>query len=202
MADQLATPSDLASLMQSDLDLSTATLLVEIGTAIVQATVGQRLVQVVDDVQVVDVDEHDGGVWLNLPERPVTAVTAVLVGATVLSAPLDYTVQLSRARIWRSLGWRSTLINYYSQPSTVTVTNTHGWPAGHQRLQLARGAVLALCRGAYSNPSGATRITIDDYTEAYEAVTAQMDASRFLQQALQRQYGRPVGSALLIRGGS
>lgn len=202
MADQLASPSDLASLLQSDLDLSTATLLVEIGTAVVQnASGGQRIVQVVDDVQVVDVDEHDGGSWLYLPQRPVTAVSAVSVGATALSAPVDYTVQLSRSRIWRATGWRSTLINYYGQPSTVTVTNTHGYAVGHWRLQFARAAVLGLIRGAYPNPGGASRITIDDYTEAYDRISAQLDASANLRAALLRQYGRPVGSAKLITSG-
>lgn len=203
MADQLATPEDLASLLQrSDLDLSTATLLVECATAVVQATAGQRIVQAVDDVAVLDLDEHDGGSWLYLPERPVTAVTAVLIGSTPVTSPVGYTVQLSRGRLWRATGWRSTLLAYYDQPSTVTVTNTHGHPAGHQKLQLGRWAALGLCKGVYPNPQGATRVSIDDYTEVYEAMTAQMDASPFLATALKRQYGRPVGSVLLTTGGS
>lgn len=202
MADQLATALDLAALLQQDLDASTATLLVEIGTAVVQATVGQRIVQVVDDVAVLDLDEHDGGPWLYLPERPVTAVSAVLVGSTPVTAPVGYTTQLSRGRLWRSTGWRSTLLAYYDQPSTVTVTNTHGYAPGHQKLQLGRGAVLGLARPFYPNPSGAARITIDDYTEVYDAMTARMDASPFLQTALKRQYGRPVGSVVLTTGGS
>lgn len=201
MADQLASPSDLASLLQSDLDLSTATLLVEIGTAVVQATAGQRIVQVVGDVLELDLDEHDNSRYLYLPERPVTAVSAVSIGATSLTAGIDYTVQKSRARIWRSSGWRSALLGYYDQPSTVTVTCTHGYPAGNQRLQLGRGAVLGLIKSAYSNPSGASRITIDDYTEAYERLTAQMDASPGLADLLRRRYGRPVGSAKLITSG-
>lgn len=201
MADQLATPTDLAVLLQSRLALATATLLVEIGTAVVQNAAGQRIVQVVDDVQVLDVDEHDGGTWLYLPERPVTAISAVSIGATALAAGTDYTAQLSRGRIWRATGWRSTLIAYYDQPSTVTVTNTHGHPSGHWKLQFARSAVLGLIRSAYPNPGGASRITIDDYTEAYDRISAQMEASPNLRAALQRQYGRPVGSAKLITSG-
>jgi hypothetical protein len=195
MADQLATPADLASLLQSDLDASTATLLVECATAVVQAITGQRIVQVTETTTL-DLDGYDGGPYLVLPQRPVTAVTAVLIGATLVT---DYSPQLSRNRLWRADGWRSTLVNYYDQPSTVDVTNTHGYPAGHQKLQLARGAVLALARGAYANPSGATRVTIDDYTEAYEAMAAQMDGSPFLVKALQRQYGQLVGSVQLIK---
>lgn len=199
MADQLATPADLASLLQSDVDTSTATLLVELGTAVVQAAAGQRIIQVVDDTVTLDLDDHDGGTWLTLPERPVTAVTAVAIGATALTSPVGYTAQLSRSRLWRSYGWRSTLINYYNQPSTVTVTYTHGYPVGHQKLQLGRAAVLGIVKAAYSNPAGATRITIDDYTEAYDVISAAMDASPSLQGRLQRQYGRPVGSVALIK---
>lgn len=197
MADQLCTPTDLAALLQSDLDSATATLLVEAGTAVVQATAGQRIVQVAGDVLVLDLDEHDAGMWLSLPERPVTAVTAVSIGSTALTAGIDYTAQISRARLWRNLGWRSTLINYYNQPSTVTVTYTHGYATGHQKLQLARMAVLSIVKAAYGNPTGANRISIDDYTEAFEAISSAMEASPFLQGRIQRQYGRPVGSVAL-----
>ena len=46
MADMLATPEDLAALLQQDVDRATATLLIESATALVQATVGQRIVRV------------------------------------------------------------------------------------------------------------------------------------------------------------
>ena len=100
----LATPADLASFLQQDVDTATATLLIEAGTGIVQAVTGQRIVQVVNDVLLIDQDVCDYGLWLNLPQRPVTAVATVLVGATAVT---DYTVQLSRGRLWRSMGWRS-----------------------------------------------------------------------------------------------
>jgi hypothetical protein len=63
---------------------------------IVQACVGQRIVQVVNDVTVViDLDGCDSTApgWI-LPERPVTAVSSVLVGSTAVT---DYTVQLDGA---------------------------------------------------------------------------------------------------------
>lgn len=195
MADLLATPSDLASLLQQDVDTATATLLLEGATAIVQGECGQRIIQVVGDVVVMDVDEHDGGTYLVLSERPVTAVTTVLIGATAVT---DYTVTLSRGRLWRALGWRSTLVAYYDQPSTVTVTYTHGYPAGHQKLQLARRAVLGLAAPLYPNPSAAASEKIDDYAVAFEAMAARMEASPYLSKALKRQYGRPGGSVRLI----
>jgi hypothetical protein len=197
MADMLATPEDLAARLQSDLDLSTATVLLEAATAVVQATAGQRIVEVVDDEVVLDVDEWHRGLYLTLPERPVTEVTAVSIGATSVS---DWVPVLSRGRIWRADGWRSTLTAYVDQPSTTTVTYTHGYPAGHQRLQLGRGTVLAFAASQYSNPTGATSVKIDDYAEAYEAMAARMEASPALKNLLRSQYGRLPGSAVLAKG--
>lgn len=195
MADQLATPSDLAARLQSDLDLSTATLLIEAATAVVQAVTGQRIVQVVDDEVTLDIDNLDRGAYLELPERPVTAVSEVLIGATAVT---DYSTALRRARLWRADGWHSTLTAYVTQPSTVTVTYTHGYPTGHQRLQLARAVVLGLAAAVYTSPAGATQVRIDDYTESFEAMSARMEASPFIAKALRRQYGRPPGSAVLV----
>lgn len=197
--DMLATPGDLQGMPGVTIDIDGATLLLQLATAIVQSICGQRIVQVVDDQVVLDLDEYDGGPWLYLPERPVTAVSAVAIGATALAAPVDYTVQLSRGRVWRATGWRSALIAYCDQPSTVTVVYTHGLPVGHQKLQLGRAAVLALAKPVASNPTGATRITIDDYTEAYDAMTAKMEASTFLADRLRAQYAKPPTSVRLVR---
>lgn len=196
MADMLASPSDLASLLQQDVDTATATLLIEAATAVVQATTGQRLVQMLGDVVALDLDEYDGGHYLDLPQRPVTAVTTVLIGATAVT---DYSTQLRRNRLWRADGWRSTLIAYPSQPSQVTVTYDHGYPPGDQRLQLARGATLSLAAAPYGNPGGVTREQIDDYAVAYEAASARMEASTSLAALLRRQYGRGAGSVRLVK---
>lgn len=197
MADQLATPSDLASFLQQDLDTATATLLVEAATAVVQAVTGQRIVQVLNDIAVLDLDEHDQGLYLDLPQRPVTAVTTVLIGSTAVT---DYSTQLRRNRLWRAYGWRSTLIAYPSQPSLVTVTYSHGYASGDQKLQLARSAVLSLAGAVYGNPGGVAREQIDDYAVAYEKASARMDASGPLAALLRREYSRPAGSVLLVKG--
>lgn len=199
MADQLCTPEDLASLLErDDVDTFKAELLVECATAVVQAICGQRIIEVVDDTVTLDLDEVDSGPYLVLPERPVTAIGTVLIGATPVT---DFSKQLRRGRLWRPYGWRSYLLAYPSQPSGVTVTYTHGYPDGHQRLQLARSAVLALVKGAYANPTGATHLGIGDYNATYADLSAQMDASPFLATALKRQYARPMGSAVLVSGG-
>lgn len=190
MADQLATPADLASALQQDLDLSTATLWVEAGTAVVQAAAGgQRIVQVVGDTVTLMGSTSS---WLDLPQIPVTAVSAVtLDGSSVAAGELTGggNYRLIGNRLWRGDGWQ---VNR-GVPSEVVFVYTHGYAPLDQRLQLGRASVLGLARGAYSNPGGLTRITIDDYTEAYDAMSAVMDASKSLKAALRRQYGRRGG---------
>lgn len=187
MADQLASPSDLASLLQHDVDTASATLAIEVCTAVVQnAADGQRIVQVAGDVdQVVGTT----GQWLRLPQWPVTAVSAVtLDGVTLIAgAPGSgaLTYRLVGNRLYRGCGWQT----YCGEPSTVGFTYTHGYATGDQRLQLGRGSVLSLGRGLFENPSGATSEKIDDYAIAYAAAAAALEASPALKSAIHRQYG-------------
>jgi hypothetical protein len=190
MADQLASPEDLASLLQrSDLDLSTATLLVEIGTAVVQAEVRQRIVEVTETTSILGTTDS----WLDLPERPVTTVTTVELDGTALTVGVPgsggTTYRVNGSRLWRGDGWQV----YCGEPSTVEVTYTHGYATGVQKLQLARGAVLGIIRDWYDNPSAVTSEKIDDYAATYSALAARLEASTHLRNALRRQYGRRGG---------
>lgn len=185
MADQLATPQDLAALLQQDLDASTAAVVLEAATAVVQeAAGGQRILEVEDDeFQLV------GGLsnWLDLPQRPVQSVASVGLDGTALSAgTASGTYRLSGASLYRDLGWYSEIY----VPADIAGVYTHGYPAGHQGLQLARHATLSLARAAYANPSGVAREQIDDYAVAFEAAAAAMQASPAVRAALRRQYGR------------
>lgn len=209
MADQLATPSDLASYLKQDLDLSTATLLVECATAVVQqAAGGQRIVQVVGDtVTILGVSDS----WLDPPQRPATAVTSVTLDGTALTLGTGYKVFGNR--LWRAQGWQSNIgwpwdwqwgdwrpstvpAGYpVQEPSGVVVVYTHGYAAGSQDLQLARSAVLSLAAGVYNGTPGAASESIDDYSVTYEAMAAKMDTSPFLKAALSKKYGRRVGLA-------
>lgn len=196
MADQLATPEDLASFLQQDLDLATATLLIEAATAVVQeAAGGQRILEVAGDTATL-IGTTDSK--LDLPQIPVTAVTSVTLDGTAVTAGAAGSVPSTWRRIgnrlWRTDGWQS----WIGEPSTVVVVYTHGYAAPHQRLQLARSAVLTLAAVPYGNPSGATQVKIDDYAEAYSAIAARMETARGLKSALRRQYGRGAG---LVRVG-
>lgn len=220
MADRLATPEDLASLLErDDIDAYKAGVLVEIGTAIVQeAAGGQRIVQVVDDsMELMGTTEA----FLNLPQIPVTSVASVTLDGNLLTAGTDY--KKVGNRLWSRTGWQANWGQYtgdpYSspsgsgeiaytfntgyrydfagvsqtEPSDVVVVCTHGIPPGDQRLQLGRSAVLGICTGAYANPTGLKAESIDDYAATYNALSGQLEASPYLKAALRRQYGRRGG---------
>lgn len=190
MADQLATLQDLADALQiplADLPASTGTLLLECSTAVVQATARQRIIQVVGDTFAL-LGTTDS--WLDLPEIPVTAASAVTLDGVALSVGIEPTnYRRIGNRLWRSDGWQT----YVGMPSDVAGTYTHGYAAGSQKLQLGRWAALSLSKGQVPNPGALSSESIDDYSVTYDKMSAQMEASPFLAAALRKQYGRRGG---------
>lgn len=189
MADRLATPEDLASLLErDDMDAYKAGVLVECATAVVQEAAGARIVEVLNEsVELLGTVASA----LFLPEQPVTAVASVTLDSVAVAQGSTSGTwrRPGTSWLWRDLGWATTP----GEPSSVVVVYSHGYPAGHQRLQLARNAVLGLLRGVFGNTEGATQVKIDDYAAAYDALTARMEASPALRGALIRMYGRPAG---------
>lgn len=200
MADQLATPSDLAALLQQDLDASTANLVIDAATASVQEAAGnQRILQVANDTASLTGLTDP---WLDLPQIPVTAVASVTLDGTAVTAGSPggvWTTYRRRGnRLWRGEGWQT----YAGEPSDVVVVYTHGYAAGSQDLQLARAATLSIAKGMYANPAGVAREQIDDYAVSYARAAGEaselMEAAPGLRTALRRKYGRRVG---LVRVG-
>lgn len=195
MADQLCTPEDLASALQSDLDLATATLWIEAATAVVQQAAGnQRIVRVTDDtVNLTGLTSP----WLDLPQIPAVSVASVTLDGTALTAVSAggsvYGYRLRGDRLWRTNGWQT----YVGEPSEVIPVYTHGYAAGSQDLQLGRGAVISISKVAYVNPRGAVSEKIDDYAVAYEKAAVAMQAMPNLAAALRNKYGRRGGFARL-----
>jgi hypothetical protein len=186
--DRLATVEDLMKMpgTPADLDEDSAGLLLEVATAVVQSACGgQRILEVVDDTVTLY-----GGTesLLRLPQQPVTSITSVTYGGVVLGAGTWWPAS---SGIYRDCGWCA---YPYQQPTPTVVVYTHGYPEGDQRLQLARSAVLSLARGVAINPTGMTRMAIDDYQEAYDRAAASLDASTALAAALRKQYGRRAGT--------
>lgn len=196
MADTLATAADLAAVLQvdvADIPSATATLLLECATAVVQqAAGGQRIIQVVGDTAEL-LGTTDS--WLDLPQIPVTAVTSVVLDGVTLTAgtaaSATTTYRLVGNRLWRYDGWQ----NYVGVPSDVVVVYTHGYAAGAQQLQLGRNACLSLAKAGFTNPSGVSSESIDDYSLTYNTMSASMEASPYLQAAIRKAYGRRAGLA-------
>jgi hypothetical protein len=198
MADQLATPEDLASALErDDVDESKAILLVECATAVVQEAAGQRIVQVVDDpFEIMGTSDS----WLALPQIPVTAASAITIDGAATTHWKKF-----GDRLWRSHGWQRNLGCSWSscngvhdhgcgpEPSAIGGIYTHGYAPGAQELQLGRGAVLSICTAAYGNPAGVKAEKIDDYAVTYAVLSGQMDASPYLAAALRKKYGRRGG---------
>jgi hypothetical protein len=190
-ADQLATAADLGNLLGVTVDAGQAGVLLECATAVVQEAAGrQRLVAVAGDVLTI-MGTTDS--WLDLPQRPVTAVASVVLDGVTLTAGAagsgGATYRRVGDRLWRGDGWQT----YAGEPSSVVVTHSHGFTAGVQDLQLARSAVLGLVRPFVDNTTGAVQVRIDDYAATYDAMMARMEASPYLARALERQYGRRAG---------
>ena len=195
MTDRLAAPADLGTLLGvPDLDPALAALLVEIATSIVQSATGrppQRILAVADE-EITLTGTTDS--WLQLPQLPVTVVASVALDGVTLSSGVagsgPSTWRLRGSRLWRGSGWQT----YVGEPSEVTVVYSHGYATGHQGLELARSAVLGLCRAVPANREGLSQLRVDDFSATYDAMAARMEASPALQRALQWTYGHAAGA--------
>lgn len=188
MADQLATVADLENLLQvapGSLSVPSATLALEVCTAVVQGAAGQRIVLVAADTET-----HYGGdgSTIRLRQQPIVSIESVTYNGTLLSqGTASGTWRRTATGIWRDLGWTECV--WEPAPPTVVVY-THGLLDGNQDLQLGRGMVLSLARGLTSNPDGTLREQIDDYSVAYAEAEAALEARPGAAKLLRRQYGR------------
>lgn len=183
MADQLVTPSELASFLQMDLDTATATLLIELATGKVQDAAGQLLLDGTSTA-VVDVDMCEYDQYLALPQWPVRSVASVLIDGVA-----DTVWKLRSQQLWRLYGWNTNP----NAPTQVKATWTHGFPTGAQGLQLARDMTLALAAAGYGNPGGSVQSEqIDDYRVSYAEADARMQVTDGMRDRLREAYGIPA----------
>jgi hypothetical protein len=193
VADMLATDEDLASLLQKDIDTASAVLALEIGTAVVQAAAGQRIVRATSTDEVV---WGGGDRLLVLPERPVVSVASVTYeGSALTEGTASGTWRLAPNGIWRDLGWSEC----WGVPSPVTVTWTHGYLSTDQKAQLGRGVVLSLARGLFMDADGrVVREQIDDYAVSYAEADASLETKPSLIALLRKQYGRKAAMVRIV----
>jgi hypothetical protein len=183
MADQLVTRTELATFLAQTVDNATADLLIEMATGKIQAACDQRIIEATTTA-LIDVDICDWSPWLALPQFPVRSVATVLIDGVTVT---DYLLRMQQ--LYRVLGWNSSS----SAPTQVSVTYTHGYPAGAQGLQLARDICLALAGAGYGNPGGSAQSEqIDDYRVTYADADARIQVSASMRDQLRAAYGIPA----------
>jgi hypothetical protein len=176
---RFATAAELASLLQQDVDTSSAEQALDMATAEVQNLVGQLIEQdtVVAHLWVTDPCEQ----LLTMPQRPVTAVTAVTIDGTAVT---DYTV-LPHA-LWREDGWIDGAQESAGQPIRVTVAHTYGFATIPDDI---KRACLHLAAQMYVNPEGSGGgERIDDY-QAPRYSSAEASLPPIFERNLRAKYG-------------
>lgn len=143
----LATASELASYLQQDLDTSTATLVLSIASAELEAAADTKFSSTSATYTV----EGTGQQSIPLPRYPVIAVQSVTVDGVAVT---DYT--RIGSNLYRIAGYGGT--SPYA--ATVVVTYTYGYTTVPDDV---KGAVLEMAAQAYDNPTRLAREQIDDY---------------------------------------
>lgn len=154
MADMLATPDELRTYIDGDVEDARAQLALTIATALVQNACAQRLVPVADDV--VELAPRRAHI-IELPERPATAVALVEVtdhGATMWQRLDPATWQLVQGHaIWAD-NWTWTW-------RRVRVTYSHGFTVVPEDL---KAVVLGIAMRTVTNVNGVRSEQIGSYS--------------------------------------
>lgn len=144
--------TELASLLQQDLDTSTATLARAMATAVVEDAAGTMG----STTATIEVPIGAGG-RVDLPvTAPVTDVTAVVVAGA--AATFEWQKPFKRLRL---LSWTATPGIDSSTWRTAVVTLEHGWPVVPP---IAKAVALSLAKRLYSNPEALESYSIDDHS--------------------------------------
>lgn len=152
MADPFATAAELSQLIgQSEpTDLARVQMFIELASAEIRGYTDQVLSQVTDDVVVL---EPTWSQTLFLPERPVTAVTLVVVDAVPTT---DYRL-VDENRIVR--GSDPTVLSSLTWSEGATVTYTHGWAENTEPYKRIKKICLEAASRAYTmNESGQSEV--------------------------------------------
>jgi hypothetical protein len=187
MADLLATAADLRNLLdetEESLSNDKADVVLRIASSAVRMAARQHITAVVGDTVTMI---GDPGQWLDLPQRPVTAVTSVKIDGAVVT---DFKV--FGTRLWRRCGWETTC----GEPSAVEVVYSHGYEAWDDKLGYASGITLTLAAKLYSNVVGAVGMSIDDFTLQFTQTSTSDLAGTIppnVVKSLRYEYGSHAG---------
>jgi hypothetical protein len=154
MSVMYATLADLASYLKQDVDNSTGTLAIQVASQLFSTRADTMFAATTVTYQT----EGCGYRRLELPYRPVTAISAVrIISNGVTTTITDYT-RIKRV-LYRSAGFGTP--GAYP-PDLVEVDLTHGYTAPGDDV---RGAVLETTATAYQSPDPSTvSESIDDYS--------------------------------------
>lgn len=149
-----ATPSELASFLQQDLDTSSATLALDIASKAIRDHCGWEITQQANTVVTLDGVE---GSTLWLPSQLVTAVASVVENGTTLTvvSQFDWTAYGKLIRVGRC---------WYCKPRSVVVTFTHGYATVPDSV---KGVCLAVASRRYQNPEARRSYTIGGVSESF-----------------------------------
>jgi hypothetical protein len=148
-----ATAAELASYLQKDLDTASATLVLTIASARFarDAETAFSATNVTYSVLVY------GDTWLELPYKPVTAVSAVRINGVAITG---WSLRLNTLYRITGFGYRNAWT-----PDQADVDLTYGYTTVTDDV---KGAVLETAAQAYEVPVGAiTSESIDDYAVRY-----------------------------------
>lgn len=152
---QYATPSELASYLQQDLDASTANLVLTLASGQFSARADTWWAATTATYTRVGTPSTT----IDLPFRPVTAVSQVTINGVVITG---YT--LIKNTLYRAAGFGTP---WASPPDVVVVSLTHGYTTVPDDV---KAAVLDMAAQAYAAPVAAvTSESIDDYSVRYSA---------------------------------
>lgn len=152
--DALAQPSDLASrLGQTFSDATTqarAESLLADASAVVRSYTRQDFTYTENDTAVLEATNEK---WLWPPQRPVTAVTSVVIGGAALAPGLWFA---QGDGLYRYEGWAGRFYGVttaWNQPDTITITYSHGYQPGKIPDDIVR-VVCKLAMRSWVNPQG------------------------------------------------
>ena len=189
----LFTVSELASYLQRDLDTSSATLAKDSGQAIVRGYCRQDISSATyTGVKLRCVP--DKAYWrVDLPQRPVTAVSSVAVNGTAYVLGTNYAWDGLSPYIRLSDLTYSTAAFQDSPVATVTYT------AGYATIPAEVKAVaLAVAGRQYDNPRGLRSESIDDYSGTHAGSDADLAGTSLLppERAILDRYRITAGSVV------
>jgi hypothetical protein len=148
-----ATASELASYLQKDLDTSTATLVLTLASA----TFAREAETAFTATTVTWSTTADGCSEIELPYRPVTAVSQVRINGVIVTG---WSLRLNTIYRTAGFGYR-----FAYPPDQADIDLTHGYTSAGDDV---KGAVLETAAQAYDVPLGAiSSETIDDYAVRY-----------------------------------